>query len=71
VRVVALGVLEPYRGRGIDALLMYETALAGLRKGYKWAEMGWILATNDMMNRGAEMLGCQVYKTYRIYQKPL
>ena len=71
LRVVALGVLEPYRGRGIDALLMHETALAGLLKGYKWAEMGWILATNDMMNRSAEMLGCQVYKTYRIYQKPL
>jgi GNAT superfamily N-acetyltransferase len=71
VRVLALGVLEPYRGRGVDALLMYETARATLPKGYTWGEMGWILEINDMMNRSAEMMGCQVYKTYRIYQKAL
>jgi GNAT superfamily N-acetyltransferase len=71
VRVVLLGVLEPYRGRGIDALLMYETAKAALPKGYKWGEMSWILENNDMMNRNIAMMGCKVYKTYRIYQKPL
>jgi GNAT superfamily N-acetyltransferase len=71
VRVLALGVLEQYRGRGVDALLMYETAQAALPKGYTWGEMGWILETNDMMIRSAEMMGCKIYKTYRIYQKPL
>lgn len=71
VRVVALGVLEAHRGRGVDALLMYETARAALPKGYSWGEMSWILETNDMMNRSAEMMGCNIYKTYRIYQKPL
>jgi GNAT superfamily N-acetyltransferase len=71
VRVLALGVLEPYRGRGVDALLIYETARAALSKGYKWGEMSWILETNDMMNRDIEMMGGEVYKIYRIYQKPL
>jgi GNAT superfamily N-acetyltransferase len=71
VRVLALGVLGPYRGRGVDALLMYETAVAALPKGYVWGEMGWVLETNDMMNRGAETMGCKVYKTYRLYDKPL
>jgi hypothetical protein len=71
VRVLALGVLKPHRGRGVDALLIYETTRAGLSKGYKWGEMSWILANNDMMNRGIEMMGAHVYKTYRIYQKPL
>jgi GNAT superfamily N-acetyltransferase len=71
VRVLALGVLEPHRGRGVDALLIYETAQVGLRKGYKWGEMSWILEINDMMNRDIKMMGGEVYKTYRIYQKPL
>ncbi len=71
VRVVLLGVLEPYRGRGIDALLIHETAQTALKKGYTWGEMSWILENNDMMNRGIEMMQAHVYKTYRIYQKAL
>lgn len=70
-RVLALGVLGPHRARGVDALLMYETTRVGLSKGYTWAEMSWILETNDMMNRDIEMMGGKVYKTYRIYQKTL
>lgn len=71
MRVLILGVMEPYRGKGIDALLYYETAMAALPKGYKNAEMSWILETNDPMNRAIQFLGGQVYKTYRIYEKPL
>ena len=76
---IRIGVLEAGRfeqaaltlERGADALLIYETTRAGLSKGYKWGEMSWILETNDMMNRGIELMGAEVYKTYRIYQKPL
>ena len=71
VSVPILGVLEPYRGRGVDALLMYETARVGLRKGYEWAEMGWTLETNDMMNRSVEMMHGRKYRTFRLYQKSL
>jgi len=71
MRVLILGVLEPYRGQGIDALLYYETAKAALPKGYRNAEMSWILETNEPMNRAAQFLGGQVYRTYRIYEKPL
>jgi GNAT superfamily N-acetyltransferase len=71
MRVLILGVLEPYRGRGVDALLYYETAMAALPKGYKNAEMSWILETNEPMNRACQFLGGEVYKTYRIYEKPL
>jgi GNAT superfamily N-acetyltransferase len=70
-RVLILGVLEPYRGKGIDALLYYETAMAALPKGYRSAEMSWILETNEAMNRASRFLGGEVYKTYRIYQKSL
>jgi len=71
LRVFAMGVLPEYRHRGIDALFYYETAKAALAKGIRHAEMSWILENNHMMNRGIQMMGGQVYKTYRFYEKAL
>ncbi len=69
VRVLALGVLPEFRGVGVDALMYLETAKTAARKGYPMGESSWILEDNDMMTRAAEMLGGEVYKTYRMYQK--
>jgi len=71
IRVWALGVLEQYRGKGIDALLYFETAKAAAPNGYIWAEASWILENNDAMNRPIKMLDSVVYKKYRVYEKPL
>jgi hypothetical protein len=70
-RLWAMGVLPEYRALGIDALFYVETARKSFRKGYQRCEMSWILESNDMMNRIIERLGGTVYKTYRIYEKPL
>ncbi len=70
-RLWALGVVPEYRALGIEALLMVETARGSFRKGYKRSEMSWILESNDMMNRIIERLGGRVYKTYRVYEKPV
>jgi len=69
LRVFALGVLPEHRGTGVDALMYIETAKAAVKRGYKWAEMSWILENNEMMNRSIKMLGGEVYKTYRMYEK--
>lgn len=71
VRVWALGVLEEYRGTGADALLYYEMMTRGLPRGYMDIEMSWILENNDMMNRAIKMLGGEIYKVWRVYEKPL
>jgi hypothetical protein len=71
MRGFALGVLPEFRGLGIDALMYLETAKQAVRKGYKWVEMSWTLETNEMINRSIHMLGGKLYKTYRIYEKPL
>jgi GNAT superfamily N-acetyltransferase len=71
LRVFAMGVVEEYRGRGVDALFYYETVTRAIKHGYTEAEASWILANNDMMNRAIEMMGAKVYKTYRIYEKTL
>lgn len=69
LRVFALGVIPEYRGSGVDALIYIETAKAALRRGYKWAEMSWILENNEMINRSSKLMGGKIYKTYRMYQK--
>lgn len=70
-RVFALGVLPEHRAKGVDALFYYETAKAALEKGIQFAEMSWILENNDNMNRPIQLMGGEVYKTYRIYEKTL
>lgn len=70
-RVIVMGVIEEYRGRGLDALFYLETARAVLRKGYERAELSLILEDNEMMNKILQRLGGRVYKTYRIYEMDL
>lgn len=70
-RVWAMGVLPEYRSRGVDAVMYYQTAIEALRKGYKHLEASWILANNEPMNRVLRNFGGEIYKTYRVYEKPL
>lgn len=70
-RTLILGVLPEYRARGVDALFYYETAKAALKKGIKHAEMSWILENNDAISRPIRVLGGEIYKTYRFYEKNL
>ena len=69
IRVLIMGVLEEYRGRGIDAVLYNKQYKAALDKGYERAEMSQVLESNIMMNRAAELMGGRRYKTHRIYEK--
>jgi len=71
VRILVLGVLPEHRGRGIDALLYWETMERALKKGYMYGEASWVLEDNVQMNRAAEMMHGERYKTYRIYSKSL
>lgn len=71
VRLVIMGMLEEYRGRGADAIFYLETAKEALKRGYKRMEASWILENNTMMNQIIERLGGRKYKTYRVYEKRL
>ncbi len=71
VRLLIMGVIEKYRGRGIDAYFYLNTARRAVECGYKRLEGSWILETNTMMNLIIERLGGIRYKTYRIYEKRL
>lgn len=71
VRLIAMGMIEEYRGRGADAIFYLETAKAAIARGYKRLEGSWILENNTMMNQILERMGGTRYKTYRVYEKLL
>ncbi|MGI8633485.1 MAG: GNAT family N-acetyltransferase [Solirubrobacterales bacterium] len=73
VRVFALGVKPEYQHLGIAAALYvkHRDAAASDDDLIRGGEMGWILETNDAMNRAMEGMGGSVVKRYRIYKFPL
>ena len=71
LRLITFGVIPEYQKRAIDSMMFIETVNRGLARGYKWAELSWILETNDLMCRAAEEMGASVYKRYRILEMPL
>lgn len=70
-RVITMGVIKEFQGRGIDSLFYYYAYKNGLPKGYYKGEFSWVLENNTMMIRVAEMLDAIPYKTYRIYDKAI
>ena len=71
VRVITLGVKPEYRRYGLDAIMMLRGYEHSRKRGYKRSEASWILEDNGPMRRILEHLGWVVYKTWRVYDKPL
>lgn len=71
LRILALGVLEPYRKMGIEACFYATIMKKGREKGFKMAEASWMLEHNDLMNKAIEHMHGVRYKTYRIFEKQL
>ena len=70
-RIVLLGILPEYRGKGIDAMLYHWIWTKSGERGIYWGEAGWILEDNPAMNAGLEKMTFTVYKTYRLYDRAL
>ncbi len=68
VRIITMGVVPEFQKRGIDTVFYVETYNVGVKRGYRWAEMSWILEDNVLMNRTLRLLGAKLYKKYRIYE---
>ncbi len=71
VRVLTLGIKPGYRTSGVDALLYHEMFRNGKLRGYDSGEFSWILEDNLAMRRPLDNMGARVYKTYRIYDRPV
>ncbi|MGE5316212.1 MAG: hypothetical protein ACM3Q4_16075 [Acidobacteriota bacterium] len=71
VRIIVLGVLPEYQKSGASGVLFFETASRAKKLGYEFGEASWVLEDNLMMNRAADMMQGERYKTYRLYDKQL
>ncbi|QFY13480.1 N-acetyltransferase [Nonomuraea phyllanthi] len=70
-RLVLAGVVEEFRGRGVEAVLFHRLQEAGVAGGYRGVELGWTLEDNEPVNRIIATLGGTHAKTYRIYRRSL
>ncbi len=67
-RIIILGVLPEYQGRGYDAVLYHEIVTRSRKRGLKYGEASWILEDNFPMVRAAqEVMSGTVYKKYAVY----
>ena len=71
LRVFALGVKDEYQHLGVAAALYERHVQTAASVGPRGGHMGWILETNDPMNRAMEGMGGRVVQRYRIYQRAL
>ena len=69
VRVGFLGVKPEYQHTGVAAGFYVEHFDMAIERPQKWGEMGWILESNDAMNRGMEGMGGRIVKKYRVYER--
>jgi GNAT superfamily N-acetyltransferase len=71
VRVFALGVKPKYQHTGIAARFYVRHLETATEVGLRGGEQGWILESNEPMNRAMEGMGGTVVKRYRLYEKAL
>lgn len=71
VRVGFLGVKPEHQHTGVAASLYVEHFDTAARSRQKRGEAGWILETNEAMNRGLEAMSAEIVKRYRVYERVL
>lgn len=75
LRVPLMGVRRKYHGTLVGAALMtsmFDTIRARAHaRGFREAELSWVLEDNRPMRHIAERMGARVYKRYRLYEKAL
>ncbi len=69
-RLAVLGVLPEFRGKGVAALFYVETLRQGGKK-FVGGELSWVEENNEEIAKGITLMGGSIYKTYRIYERPI
>jgi ribosomal protein S18 acetylase RimI-like enzyme len=60
-----------FRGRGLESLLIAETARAIFARGFREVDMSLTGEDNENMQRMMAGLGMQVYRRYRVYERTI
>jgi hypothetical protein len=72
-RLMLLGVRTELRGKRryapLATAVIAELVRRGLKEGYDWAELGWTLEDNRLINAAIRSMGAKIYKRYRLFEK--
>jgi GNAT superfamily N-acetyltransferase len=66
-RLFTLGMIPEYRKRGLETMMMLETALRARDIGIEGGEIGWTLEDNWLINRAIEAMDAKLDRIYRLY----
>jgi GNAT superfamily N-acetyltransferase len=70
-RLIALGVMEEFRGRGVEGWMFAETLLAAEAMGFTGCEASWVLEDNIPVHQLAGLFAAKITRRYRIYDRLL
>lgn len=74
-RMPLMGIRKKLQRRPIGAAFAYKmiemTNTENMKRGLVYSETSWILESNKGMLSMLVDMGCRIYKTYRVYEKPL
>ncbi len=70
-RLGYMGVKPKFRRLGLDSVMLYHQKLYSQRHGYEYADLGWVLEDNVLVNRVSEWMGGHQSKTYAIMEKTI
>jgi len=74
-RLMLLGIRTDLRGKKryapLGMAVIAELVRRGLKQGYEWAELGWTLEDNRLINAAIRSMGAEIYKRYRLFEKPI
>jgi hypothetical protein len=74
-RLIFLGIRKKWRHlrkyAGLSAFMYSEMNDGGRKLGIREGELGWTLEDNGAVNAGIRLMGAEIYKRYRVYEKPL
>ncbi len=71
IRTIIMGVLPEYRGQKIDDMFYLLTIENGIKLGYTESDCSLVVETNRNMINALRPLNGRIYKTYRIYERPI
>ena len=74
-RVPFMGVMPEYKNKTIGSVLALLTVGAvrreSLRLRFPVCEMSWVLDSNSQTRHSIEAIGGKIYKTYRMFERPI
>ncbi|MBD3402772.1 N-acetyltransferase [candidate division GN15 bacterium] len=71
LRMITMGVVPDFQKRAVDSMLYVAMFRKGVEKGYDWAELSWMLETNQLVLSAVTRMGAREYKRYRIVEMPI